>query len=217
MSEDAENRQPRYPELDLLWNRGYSVLCRISQMLNLPQRLDAFKVYSQAHPLTVMSIALAMAVCSIPVGLFLMFVLGSLLFTFTGFVIVEGFLLAAGCMVLGACLLVCVFFGSGILVLLGLLYTLTQVTRTTLHGVSTSTQLQVQLKRLKEARWVDVPMVMIGIVTDITGLVVSIVIQQIRATVSKLPLPGVATENPKSFGKNPDDPVNVENIHRDNN
>ncbi|XP_078690800.1 uncharacterized protein LOC144921549 [Branchiostoma floridae x Branchiostoma belcheri] len=83
-----------------LKNSTHALVQRVYRSDQVQQSLQ----YANENPIPTMFLALVVAMGTVPFLMFLFFVLGSLIFTFSGFLVVEGFLLTTACLVLAGVL-----------------------------------------------------------------------------------------------------------------
>ncbi|KAI8501053.1 hypothetical protein Bbelb_211480 [Branchiostoma belcheri] len=86
--------------LNDLKNSTHALAQRVYRSDQVQQSLQ----YANENPIPTMFLALLVAMGTVPFLMFLFFVLGSLIFTFSGFLVVEGFLLTTACLVLAGVL-----------------------------------------------------------------------------------------------------------------
>ncbi|KAJ9590647.1 hypothetical protein L9F63_016318 [Diploptera punctata] len=83
-----------------IWERFVVVGQQIMKELHLNEYMDMAAVYLVQHPVMAL-FALAMALCcAIPVLMFVVFALLSVILTFTGFIVIEGTILTIGSVLL---------------------------------------------------------------------------------------------------------------------
>ncbi|XP_066291840.1 lipid droplet assembly factor 1-like [Branchiostoma lanceolatum] len=83
-----------------LRNSTYALVQRVYRSQQVQQSLQ----YANENPILTLFLTLVVAMGTMPFLMFLFFVIGSLIFTFSGFLVVEGFLLTAACLVLAGVL-----------------------------------------------------------------------------------------------------------------
>jgi len=81
---------------DYLALRAQQILFRIERYLRLKENWQTGKQLAAEHPLLTVMIMTALALCSLPVACFVTFAVGSIMVTFFGFIVLEGFLLLVG-------------------------------------------------------------------------------------------------------------------------
>ncbi|XP_078611535.1 uncharacterized protein LOC144881980 [Branchiostoma floridae x Branchiostoma japonicum] len=86
--------------LQELRNSTQDLVQRVYRSQQVQQSLQ----YANENPVWTLFLTLVVAMGTMPFLMFLFFVLGSLIFTFSGFLVVEGFLLTAACLVLAGVL-----------------------------------------------------------------------------------------------------------------
>nr|ACQ91142.1 promethin [Branchiostoma belcheri tsingtauense] len=83
-----------------LKNNTHALVQRVYRSEQVQQSLQ----YANENPILTLFLALVVAMGTVPFLMFMFFVLGSLIFTFSGFLVVEGFLLTTACLVLAGIL-----------------------------------------------------------------------------------------------------------------
>nr|CAD7460413.1 unnamed protein product [Timema tahoe] len=97
-----------------MWRRVSKYTQRVLKDHHVYEHIDELGVYMAKHPVIALVVFAVVISCGIPVLLFLIFAVVTILLTFTGFVIVEGTLLTIASVVL------CVFLLSTLMVILTL-------------------------------------------------------------------------------------------------
>ncbi|XP_069672438.1 lipid droplet assembly factor 1-B [Periplaneta americana] len=105
---ETQFRQPALPEIliwllnraVLLWQQVVMIAQQIMAELHIYDFMDMAAVYMVQHPVMALFL-LAMALCcGIPILMFVVFAVISVILTFTGFIVIEGTILTIGSVVL---------------------------------------------------------------------------------------------------------------------
>ncbi|KAJ1530834.1 hypothetical protein ONE63_005680 [Megalurothrips usitatus] len=95
----------RYYHFGLRWiRRSFRVVSHLLVELHVPELLKELKILISSHPLAATIVAIIVVACGIPILIFLAFAIATLIFTFGGFLIIEGAVLAAASFALIICL-----------------------------------------------------------------------------------------------------------------
>jgi len=100
--------------LDSMWSQMAEWLSRAKEAVHWQEKWERTRGYAKQHPMTTMFAVITMAMFSLPITCFFAFAFGSMLFTFMGFMFLEGILLTIGGLLLGGALFIVGFLSLSI-------------------------------------------------------------------------------------------------------
>lgn len=86
----------------------------LKEYFEVEQKSVEVQRFAREHPIVTIFLMVTIAMCAVPVVLFGIFVVGSIMFSFLGFLFVEGTVLAVGTIILGGVLFFAALLAIGV-------------------------------------------------------------------------------------------------------